>query len=150
MSVGTRRPLALLLAVALPCFAAPSAQQAPRKLLIAGNEYFFMVPDVVPPGVTAISFENQGKLRHELNIVRLKLGVTLDSVLKVPHGPDRLPLLDVNTGGILFAQPGQRTVDQLLVNLESGRIYLLICNLKDPKDEPPHSDRGMVQSFRVR
>jgi hypothetical protein len=58
-------------------------------------------------------------------------------------------VLDLSTGGILFAEPGQRSTDRLIVNFEAGRSYMLICNLKDTPEAPEHSAIGMVTGLKV-
>jgi hypothetical protein len=143
------------LAVSVLCcghLAAQSASPAPqtiRDVVFVGTDYAFDSPVTITPGLTAITFDNRGKQRHEMNLVRLKRGITLDSVSKVPRGPTRRPLLDLNTGGILFAEAGEHSTDRLLVNFEPGRSYMLICNLKDSPTAPEHSVIGMVAGFKV-
>jgi hypothetical protein len=143
-----RRPAVLLL-IALPFLASSRPQQSMRDIVFVGTDYAFAAPATVAPGLTAITFDNRGKQRHEMNLVRLKPGITLDSVLKVGRGPSRRPLLDLSTGGILLAESGQHSTDRLLVNFEVGRSYMLICNLKDAPDRPEHSAIGMVAGLKV-
>jgi hypothetical protein len=135
----------IVLPLVLNCSQAPQS----REITIIGTDYLFTVPASVKLGLTAFSFENRGRERHEMSLVRLKSGITVDSVLSVHRGPNRRALMDVNTGGILFADAGQRTVDQLLVRLAPGRTYLLICNLRDAPDQPEHTALGMFAGFTV-
>ena len=119
-----------------------------RSVVVVGTDYAFGVPATVPHGVTAFSFENRGKVRHEMNLVWLKQGVTLDSVLRADPGPSRRAL--VHGGGVLFAEPGDRSAYRLLVDLVAGRTYLLVCNFRDAPDKPEHTQLGMFATFEVR
>src|SRR5207302_11055428 len=112
------RGAVVLLLVAPSLFASSSAPQAIRDVVFVGTDYAFVAPAPVHPGLAAITFDNRGKQRHEMSLRRLRPGITLDSVVKVGPGPHRRALIDVNSGGILFAEPGQRTMDRLLVNFE--------------------------------
>jgi hypothetical protein len=123
------------------------AQQI-RDVTIAGIDYAFGVPATIGPGLTAFSFENRGKVWHEMFLIRLKPGVSLDSLQHVPAGPLRRDLIE--GGGILLAGRGERSTDRLLVDLKPGHTYTLICNLRDAPDKPPHLARGMFASIQVK
>jgi len=114
---------------------------------VVGTDYAFGVPPTITHGLTAFSFENRGRVRHEINLLWLKPGVTLDSVLRADPGPSRRALAD--GGGVLFAEPGERSAYRLLVDLVAGRTYLLICNFRDAPDKPQHIELGMFASFQV-
>ena len=133
----------------VPVLSATTPADALRNLTIVGTDYAFVVKAPVRAGLTAVAFENRGAQRHEMNLVRLRRGVTPDSVLKVPRGAERRALFDVNSGGIMFAEPGQRTDDRLLIKLEQGRSYFLICNFRDAPDKPEHVTLGMFNGFIV-
>ena len=118
---------------------------------VAGADYTFM--SVAPSqgaGLTAFSFENKGKVRHELVLVRLRPGVTPDSVVRVAQtGTPPFGLIEA-VSGVLIAEAGQTADGRLLVDLLSGRIYMLVCNFRDAPDKPPHIALGMVASFQVK
>ena len=129
-----------------------SSRQSPavRDVIIVAADYTFTVPTPIRAGLTTFGFENRGQQRHEMSLARLKPGITVDSLLQINPGPARRALVDVNTGGILFAEPGQHTLDRLLVNLEAGRTYAVICNLRDAPDKPQHTSLGMFATFTVK
>jgi hypothetical protein len=122
--------------------------QQVRDVTITGMDYAFGVPATIRPGLTAFTFENQGTVWHEMYLIRLKPGVSLDSLRRVPAGPQRRPLIE--GGGILLAGPGQRSTDRLLVDLKPGQTYTLICNFRDEPDKPPHLEMGMFAHFQAR
>ena len=134
-------PLLLLL---LPCLA--RAQQM-AEVLVIGLDYAFQVPATLAPGPTTFGFENRGKVPHEAIIVRVKLGVTVDSVLHADRLAQRA-LTEVV--GILIAEPGGRALGHLLVDLTDRRTYLLLCGFRDAPDQPQHLTMGMVAPIQVR
>ena len=134
-------PLLLLL---LPCLA--RAQQRPEVIVI-GLDYAYQVPATLPPGPTVFGFENRGKVPHEVIIVRVKLGVTVDSVLHA-DGLAQRALTEVV--GILIAEPGGRALGQILVDLTDRRTYLLLCYFRDAPDKLQHLKMGMVAPIQVR
>lgn len=144
----THRVLALLLTVAVVGESTTARSGRPHQVTVVGTDYAFAVAPTLEHGPTAFSFENQGRVRHEMNLVRLKPGVTLDSLLHTPPGPARRAL--VEGGGLLLAEPGEPSPYQLLADLTKGRTYAVVCNLQDAPDKPPHTQLGMFASFEVR
>jgi len=136
----------LLAAVLLGSPAGPS--DSIRTVTVVGTDYAFAVPPILRHGPTAFTFENHGRVRHEMNLAALKQGITLDSVLHADLGPARRAL--VEGGGLLLAEPGERSPYQLLADLTAGRTYILVCTLRDAPDKPPHTQLGMFASFEVR
>ena len=134
-------PLLLLL---LPCLA--RAQQK-AEVLVIGLDYAFQVPATLSPGPTIFDFENRGKVPHEVIILRVKPGVTLDSVLHADRLAQRA-LTEVI--GILIAEPGRRALGRLLVDLTDRRTYLALCGFRDAPDQPQHFTMGMVAPIQVR
>lgn len=129
--------------------ASRSVDSLPRFIVI-GNDYAFMqVPAGMRAGPTRLAFENRGKVRHEFSVVRLKAGVTVQDVLD--HGPGAASsraLVD-QLVGLLIARPGEAAGADLLVDLQPGRRYLIICTLRDSPDAQQHAMLGMVASFDV-
>jgi hypothetical protein len=114
-----------------------------------GLDYAYQAPTTLPAGLTAFAFENHGKVRHELAILRLKPGVTADSLTHViDSAPARRALTE--GAGVLFAEPGQSSLGRLLVELTAGRTYILFCNFQDMPDKPRHMMMGMIAIVNVR
>ncbi len=139
------RPLLIAVALGLSSLGMSAGIQ---NVVVVGTDYAFGVPATVTHGLTAFSFENRGKVRHEMSLFWLKQGVTLDSVLRTEPGPTRRRL--VEGGGVLFAEPGDRSAYRLLADLAAGRTYLLICNFRDAPDKPQHTELGMFATFQVK
>lgn len=144
---------ALVVAVAIAIgpvgFAACTGDSSPNEVTVIGLDYAFTAPDILPPGPTAIAFENRGEVDHEMILVRLKEGVTLDQVMEAAAGGGDPGEFTEGGPGILIARPGQTTASRLLVDLQPGRTYALVCNFQDEPDDPPHTALGMRASFQV-
>lgn len=142
--MSMRLPM-LLLAVACAGCAAASR---PRELRITGTEYRFEAPAVAAAGLTAVTFRNAGRVRHELILMRLKPGVKLKDLATPPPvaGPD--PLVEGGTA-ILLADPGAASADRILVDLAPGATYALACTMRDAPGARPHYEMGMATTMRV-
>lgn len=125
------------------------AGTATNEVTIIGLDYAFGGPRTLPPGSTAIAFENQGEVDHEMILVRLKEGVTLDQVLEgVGAGADPSGFTE-GGAAILLVGPGQTADSRVQVELLPGRTYALVCNLQDEPDAPPHTALGMVAALEI-
>ncbi len=134
------------LAVLLFAVTASGRAQSFATAEVIGQDYAFRAPTTLRPGLTAFSFKNEGKVFHEVTLVRLKPGVVLDSLLKAP------PLVRRTMqeyGGILIAGPGEAPLGRLLIDLTPG-TYLLICNFRDALDRPQHFTLGMFSVLEVK
>lgn len=138
---------AIAFLVAIPSVV--TAQQF-ADVLIKANDYAYLNPPTsLAPGLTAFSFVNTGSVRHEMVLVRLKPGVSVDSAMRVRNagGPPQGTVEPAN--GILTAPPGVKTPGRLLVDLLPGHTYVILCFLQDAADKPHHTVLGMYTSFRV-
>jgi len=126
----------------------PDQAKAQRvsNVAVIGLEYAFQAPDSLRAELTAFGFENRGKMRHEVIIYRLRAGVSPDSVFHVDQ-PTRRTLTE--TVGILIAEPGEKALGRILVDLSPGRTYILVCGLQDAPEKPRHLTLGMVHVLRV-
>ena len=129
---------------------APTAFPEPARVTVAGNDYAFVqIPTTIRAGPTLFSFENRGRVRHEMSVMLLRPGVTVQQVLERGPGAASSRELSASLIGLLIARPGESAGGQLFVKLESGQRYLVICTLKDPPDGKPHAQLGMITSFDV-
>lgn len=138
------------LLIACAACAAPSpppAQQLPVVEVI-GRDFALEAPDSLPPGQTRFRFRREGTVAHEVAIARVRAGVSLDSLLRVELAGGNIDGLYDPGEGLLYADPGEVVEAELLITLEAGRDYVLICTLD--KDGKPHSTLGMVRGLRVR
>ncbi len=146
-------PMTRLTAVASSLFLAGllgcSTVPAPPEVLVLGHDYTFQLPDSLPAGRTAFAFENAGQVPHEMILVGLRDGATLQEVAtRRREGRDWQELVE-STAAILIAPPGERSAAQVLADLEAGRTYALVCNFQDSDSAPPHTELGMMKSLHV-
>jgi len=128
---------------------AVAQKTAARADSIVGLDYAFEYPATLGPGHHTLTFENRGKVRHEMVLMRLKKGITTDSVLKVARTNGNTDALIDDAPGLLTASPGQKSAGRLEVDLLSGREYTLACFFSDSTNAPPHVALGMYGRIRV-
>ena len=120
-----------------------------KDVEIVGFDYAFKLPATMPAGLTTLRFRNDGKHRHELNIVQLKAGASLKQFIDAANaGTPLSPMID-RVVGVLFAEPGARSPSALAVNLVPGGVYAVQCIFKDSSTAPAHRRLGMFTSFTV-
>lgn len=111
---------------------------------------FGLVP--VPPlkaGSNVVRLQNEGKQLHELNLVEVATGRTMDDVVawhrRPPSGPPPFRFLS----GPAIKPGSDATAD---LKLETGKTYAFICAVPDfLSDFAPHITKGMYTSaFTVR
>jgi hypothetical protein len=122
---------------------------ASRTDSIVGVDYAFRYPGTLRPGHHSLVFENRGKVRHEMVLMRLKKGVTTDSVLKVARTNGNTDALIDDASGLLTATPGRTSLGRLEVDLLAGREYTLACFFADSANAPPHVALGMYGRILV-
>ena len=157
MRSSARRVLFLNCALTLslvPCMQTPAqstrAAHEQAEIAVVGNDYAFIhFPATIGAGKTLFSFENRGKVRHEMSVVLLTSGVTLEQVAQAGEKFNNRRVVD-SLVGILVARPGESSGGRLFVDLQPGRRYLVYCTLKDSPDAPRHTELGMITSFEVK
>jgi hypothetical protein len=136
--------IALAAAAVLP---ARSALESETK--IVGFEYAFTAPSELPAGRRAFTFENRGKVPHELNITLLKPGATIQQFITAANaGKPLSPFIDAPVG-VLFAAPGKTSPSALATELRAGRTYAIICIFRDSAGKPKHHALGMFSAIHV-
>lgn len=139
-------PFLLAGGLALP--ASGQAPMRPQQIDVVANDYAFSpLPAQIAAGPTVFTFANKGSVQHEMSIGRLRYGATLEDLLKVSKEGGRMRDLMERSVGILIAGGGKSPDGRLLVDLLPGQTYVLLCNLKDRPDAPPHMTLGMYTSF---
>ena len=126
-----------------------AVEETTNEVTVVGIDYAFDAPDTLPPGLTAIAFENRGRFPHEMILVRLKEAVTLEEIMQAVQGGGDPSEFTEGGPGILIAGPGKTAASRLLVDLIPGRTYALVCNFRDEPEAPSHTELGMRSSFRV-
>lgn len=114
----------------------------------SATEYSFAGPRTMKAGKVNITLANKGKERHEMNIVRLKDGVTAQQVVDAEAaGRDTGDLVaDDSVGAVGPVEPGATGAAAL--DLVPG-TYGYACFVDAPDGEP-HVAKGMLGQFKVR
>lgn len=137
--------LALASLIVGGCTASPST----RSVIVQAQEYAYIAPDSLPAGPTAFGLANGGKMAHEVIVVRLRPDANVQEILRLDRADSSWRELRDPPSGILTADPGVTTPGQLLVNLQVGERYLLICNFRDSETDPAHLHLGMMKLITV-
>lgn len=123
-----------------------AAAEPTAELTVTMKDFLFDFPETLPSGPRIIKVVNNGPEAHELNLLRLEQGKTVEDVkqyLAEPNGPP--PFLPV--GGMNGLSVGNAGYMEL--NFEPG-TYVAICNIPSPKAEGhPHFTLGMIKAFTV-
>lgn len=143
------RVLSLSAAVAAVVLSGCAASRAPNSVLVQANEYAFTAPDSLPAGPTAFGLANAGKVAHEVIIVRLRPNADLREILRLDAAGSSWSALRDAPSGILTADPGVTTPGQLLIDLQPGERYLMVCNFQDAESSPAHLHLGMLKLVTV-
>lgn len=126
-----------------------TASPEASEVVILGHDYAFEVPEPVPSGTVHFSFENVGEVPHEVVLVQLNEGVTAERVAEALQGEVDPATLMAGIVGILIADPGTTAIGRLVVELEAGQTYAMLCNFTDTEDAPPHIALGMMRIFEA-
>ncbi|MDQ2664801.1 MAG: hypothetical protein M3Z05_02220 [Gemmatimonadota bacterium] len=133
------------------------AQVAPRTQVvrIVGTDYAFVAPDTVRAGPSAFQFENHGTKHHEIAVVLARPGTTVAQIVAAAGAGLPAPRLAEAYGdgpplGVLFVAPGGTSRAALVSSLERGRVYVIVCTLRDSPTMPEHAVLGMFHVIHVR
>lgn len=143
------RVLSLCVILATLATSACAAAKAPNTVVVQANEYAFTAPDSLPAGATAFGLANEGKVAHEVIVVRLRPNADVQEILRLDRADSTWSALRDAPSGILTAEPGVTTPGQLLVILQAGERYLLVCNFQDAETAPAHLHLGMFKLVTV-
>lgn len=114
---------------------------------VTGTDFSLHPLPALEAGVNVVRLRNEGKQLHELNLVELGAGKTVEDVVawhRQPTGPPPMRFL----GGVAIA-PGEEATTEL--EYEAGPNYAFICAIPDfLGDFQPHITKGMyTQAFTV-
>ena len=123
--------------------------QSAKPITVIAHDYAFVAPDTAHAGGTVFSLQNKGAVRHEVVVILLKRGRSSAEYLKATTPEERRALND-GVIGLILAEPAQAAPGQLLTGLQKGRSYLLVCNLRDTPEKPPHAQLGMIATLHVK
>jgi hypothetical protein len=140
--------LLITISATLTSVACGSASAA-NDVLVVASDYTFSAPDSLPAGLTAFGLVNNGKVPHEVIIAGLQRGATVEEIVRRDRADSTWRHLRFPPSGILTADPGETTPGRLLITLEAGRDYILVCNFQDSESAPVHMHAGMVRVVRA-
>ena len=127
-----------------PTSAAPAQGQV---LAVTTMDNMFMGPSSLPAGLTTVQLHNQGPAPHQLQLLRLRDGVSADQAMAAAKtgNPGALLSLATVAGGPNAVAAGHD--QQVTVDLPAG-TYLEVCFVPDP-DGVSHVAKGMVSVLTV-
>lgn len=109
------------------------------------EDFTFVLPSDIQAGKQTWKVVNKGKQPHEINLLKLAAGKTLDDLhawMAAPSGPPPVH----NVGGFNGIEPNQAGWMEL--DLTPGQ-YVAICHIPDPATGKAHADMGMLLPFEV-
>lgn len=108
-------------------------------------DFAFVLPSEIKAGQQIWQVVNEGQQIHEIMVVKLTAGKTMNDVqtfLQAPHGVP--PFSQI--GGFQAINPGAS--GWLNLDLTPGE-YVAVCHVPDPASGHAHSELGMVMPFSV-
>lgn len=125
---------------------APAAAEPVADMTVTLVDFAFAPSAPLTAGHHLIKVVNNGTQPHELELVRLGEGKTMDDLAKW-GATYQGPLPGTSLGGAAPMMPGQ--VEYVPVDLTPGS-YALLCFVPDPtKNNMPHLAEGMVRQFTI-
>lgn len=126
--------------VELPADVPADAQTADAEMV----DYGFNVSQTEFEAGRPIAFTavNNGEYPHEIAVLQLPEGTTMDQVMSDPALQEQVAFY-----GATYAEPGQQALPLILLDLEPG-TYTMICFVDVPEGVP-HVARGMIAEFTV-
>jgi hypothetical protein len=119
--------------------------EAPEGATVVTGEladYEFVLDTTsAPAGDIAFEVTNTGQYPHEIVIVQLPEGITIEDVFA-----DESLFEEIQFFGFAFAMPGD-TASLVMVDMEPG-TYTLVCFVDEPEGVP-HVARGMIAEFEI-
>jgi uncharacterized cupredoxin-like copper-binding protein len=124
-----------------------TAQELPAAdVTINLVDYDFEPSAPLSPGKRTILVTNGGPQPHELALLKMAPGKTVEDFAHWAEGGMKGPPPAEPIGGVVFLDKGQKGT--FTADLEAGN-YGLICFLPDAKDGKPHLAHGMMKTIKV-
>jgi len=123
----------------------PAASKPTTDVTVTLSDYSFKPSAPIQKGLRTIRVINEGAQHHEIELVKLAPGASVDDfmkwIAKMEGPPPGKPL-----GGVSGIDKGMS--EYFSADFSPGN-YAFICFLPDAKDGKPHFAHGMVQQFTV-
>jgi hypothetical protein len=116
---------------------------------VTAVEYEFRLPDQLPTGETELVLHNEGEEPHELVLLALAEGRTMEDVVSYieEHGVQGRPPRWVTLEARTFARPGRTSPRPATSDLQTGS-YLLACFVTTADGEL-HAELGMLEEVTI-
>jgi hypothetical protein len=124
---------------------APAAAEPSADVTITLRDYAFDLSKPLTAGKHVIRVESDGSQPHEVVLVKLPPGKTVEDVMKWGEKPNGPPPAEFYGGMAGMHEGGHAYFD---VDLTPGN-YGLLCFLPDAKDGKPHIAHGMFKQLTV-
>lgn len=109
-------------------------------------DFAFAMPAEVKAGRQVWQVVNEGKQAHEISIIKLAEGKTMEDVaafMEMPHG---VPPFE-DAGGFQAIDSGK--AGWMTLDLQPGN-YVAMCHVPDPATGHAHMEMGMIMPFSVK
>lgn len=136
---GMMRPLTVTAATG-PATAPPASDMS-----VTLSDYSFTMNGTLTAGKHTLKVENKGPQNHELELLRLLPGKTMDDVKKFFVTFEGAPPVN-GLAGVAVESPGM--TGYVMLDLTPGN-YVLYCFVPDAKDGKMHAEHGMVKAFTI-
>jgi hypothetical protein len=131
--------------VVSPSSVAAAVLEPTAKTVIRMANFAFVPSQPIESGVQWLRVENTGAKFHELVILELQPGATLESILKWRRrSGDPRPFTQI--AGIAAIQPGQHAYVELKAHTGN---YVLRCRIEDEESGKTHRELGMESEITV-
>jgi hypothetical protein len=125
---------------------APAAEPK-ADLVVKMTDFHFDMPAEVKAGQQVWKVTNEGSQPHELVLMRLADGKTLEDAIAwyaKPEGPQPFSMI-----GGMQAMSNSSSAGYINLDLKPGN-YMATCDVPDPASGKPHSELGMAMPFTVK
>jgi hypothetical protein len=122
------------------------AAQPEADLSLTLKDFMIVLPVEIKACKQTWKVANEGPQAHEVMIVKLAEGTTMEDVLAFEQHPHGQPPF-VNLTGFQAINPGQ--AGWLNLDLEPGN-YAAVCHVPDPASRIAHEHLGMAKAFTVK
>ena len=110
------------------------------------SDYSFETNVPLHAGVQVVNVTNAAVQSHEVLVVKLEPGKTVEDLVRFIEKPEGAPP-GAPIGGTTAIRTGDS--NQITLDLAAGADYAFICFIPDAKDGKPHVMHGMSKQFRI-
>lgn len=121
------------------------ASSPKADLTITLQDFSFTMPEQLKAGPQVWQVVNKGPQPHEIALIKLADGKTMDDVMAWMHDPAGPPPYE-DAGGMQGLTAG--STGYFHVDLKPG-AYVALCHIPDPGSGKAHEELGMVKPFVV-